>query len=320
MAQQIINVGPQPNDGLGDPLRTAFIKTNNNFTELYARFQTTPPIDLRGKPGDVPGMYADDIDYFYYCFAIFDGTNQIWNRCANEQLLSPSQIVNGNTRVDIQTPNGDVDIFVGAGGHVASFTPTGLDVVGTVSANTVTANYFNVANLTAVNLSVVGNTNTTGPITSANTITGNILQANAGVLSNGIVSAAGDISTNGYFVGNGSQLTGLIPDRIILNNSSTIVLPGGNIATMIDGVANSVVLSPEGQQLVGNLSASGDISGAGNVTGLSTIAVNGIALTGNLITQDYTFPPGMNGISVANLTIANTATVILGADQDWKVI
>lgn len=36
MTQQIINVGTAANDGLGDPLRTAFIKTNDNFTELYA--------------------------------------------------------------------------------------------------------------------------------------------------------------------------------------------------------------------------------------------------------------------------------------------
>lgn len=35
MAQQIINVGASPDNGLGDPLRTAFIKANNNFTELY---------------------------------------------------------------------------------------------------------------------------------------------------------------------------------------------------------------------------------------------------------------------------------------------
>ena len=37
MAQQIINVGNSPNDGLGDPIRTSFEKTNFNFTELYAR-------------------------------------------------------------------------------------------------------------------------------------------------------------------------------------------------------------------------------------------------------------------------------------------
>lgn len=35
MSQQIINVGTNPNDGTGDPDRTAFTKCNSNFTELY---------------------------------------------------------------------------------------------------------------------------------------------------------------------------------------------------------------------------------------------------------------------------------------------
>jgi hypothetical protein len=35
MANQIINIGTFPNDGTGDPLRTAFEKVNENFDELY---------------------------------------------------------------------------------------------------------------------------------------------------------------------------------------------------------------------------------------------------------------------------------------------
>lgn len=36
MTQQIIDVGPLPNDGLGDPLRTAFQITNDNFANIWA--------------------------------------------------------------------------------------------------------------------------------------------------------------------------------------------------------------------------------------------------------------------------------------------
>jgi hypothetical protein len=35
MAKQVINIGTTANDGTGDPLRTAFDKVNDNFTELY---------------------------------------------------------------------------------------------------------------------------------------------------------------------------------------------------------------------------------------------------------------------------------------------
>ena len=36
MSQQYINVGASANDGLGDPIRTAFQKTNENFSQLFA--------------------------------------------------------------------------------------------------------------------------------------------------------------------------------------------------------------------------------------------------------------------------------------------
>ena len=36
MAKQVINIGTVANDGTGDPLRTAFDKANDNFTELYS--------------------------------------------------------------------------------------------------------------------------------------------------------------------------------------------------------------------------------------------------------------------------------------------
>ena len=36
MAKQVIGIGTTANDGTGDPLRTAFTKSNENFTEVYA--------------------------------------------------------------------------------------------------------------------------------------------------------------------------------------------------------------------------------------------------------------------------------------------
>lgn len=35
MSQETINVGTSPNSGTGDKIRDAFIKTSNNFNELY---------------------------------------------------------------------------------------------------------------------------------------------------------------------------------------------------------------------------------------------------------------------------------------------
>ena len=36
MAKQTIGIGTNPNDGSGDPLRTAGTKVNDNFSEIYS--------------------------------------------------------------------------------------------------------------------------------------------------------------------------------------------------------------------------------------------------------------------------------------------
>lgn len=82
MAQQIINVGASPNDGDGNPIRTAFIKCNDNFGELYSRAQVSAPATAVGQIGDKTGMYAFDTNWFYICIGDYDESTQIWRRAA----------------------------------------------------------------------------------------------------------------------------------------------------------------------------------------------------------------------------------------------
>ena len=67
MAKQIINIGASANDGTGDPLRNAFDKANDNFTEVYLAlgnannpidlFDNNGALDLLGKPNKVSFLY-----------------------------------------------------------------------------------------------------------------------------------------------------------------------------------------------------------------------------------------------------------------------
>ena len=52
MSQQIIGTGTSANDATGDSLRTAFIKVNNNFTDVYGTLSslTTPTTTIVSKP------------------------------------------------------------------------------------------------------------------------------------------------------------------------------------------------------------------------------------------------------------------------------
>ncbi len=67
MAKQVINIGTTANDGTGDPLRSAFDKVNDNFTELYSddagdvnSITATAPIVRDSPDGSVTISLADD--------------------------------------------------------------------------------------------------------------------------------------------------------------------------------------------------------------------------------------------------------------------
>lgn len=85
MAKQEIDVGTA-NAGNGDPLRTAFIKINDNFNEVYtlvgANRLSVVPVTSIGALTDTQGMIAFDSGYIYYCTADYDGTTDIWVRTA----------------------------------------------------------------------------------------------------------------------------------------------------------------------------------------------------------------------------------------------
>jgi len=75
MAQQTINVGSAPDDGTGDPARTAFTKCNANFTELYTAdttFLTTTVAATTYQP----------LDADLTAIAALTGTNTIYYRSA----------------------------------------------------------------------------------------------------------------------------------------------------------------------------------------------------------------------------------------------
>ena len=135
------------------------------------------------------------------------------------------RIQNGNTQIDIQTQNGNANITVGGVANVAVCSISGQNVTGYLTAT---------GNITGGNLS---GTNITGTLTTASqpnitsvgtlgslSVTANITGGN--IVTAGQVSASGNISGN-YFIGNGSQLTGIQADTV-----------GGNITILTRATGN----------------------------------------------------------------------------------
>lgn len=61
MAQQTINIGTTANDGTGDPLRSAFDKINDNFTELYNDESTAEVNSITAGDGLIGDSTTGDV-------------------------------------------------------------------------------------------------------------------------------------------------------------------------------------------------------------------------------------------------------------------
>jgi len=66
---------PDPN------LEAESITFNDGRVQNSVSQQKDAPFNSRGNPGDKKGDTAVDSIYFYYCFADYDGINNIWRRC-----------------------------------------------------------------------------------------------------------------------------------------------------------------------------------------------------------------------------------------------
>jgi hypothetical protein len=166
------------------------------------------------------------------------------------------RIQNGNTQIDIQTPGGNANVSVGGVANVAIFADTGLFVNG------------------------------------INSVSGNITGGN--VLTGGTVSAVGNITGN-YFIGNGSQLTGITADNVNADDLIGNTLSGNVLFSSLTTVGNLVDLSVVGTTTTGNLITAGYVSVVGNI--ISNSNVTG----GNLLTSGTVS-------AVSNVTGGNVLT------------
>ena len=293
---QLTIVTTPTNSGDGTPLATAFNYCNSNFNELYARFQVDPPASLIGAPGDVSGMYAVDSTYFYYCYDAYDGTSTIWGQVTQVGNISVSSISSGTSNIKISDVNGNATTSIGGIANIVVVAATGQYVLGLVSATgNVRGSYIlgNGSQLTGLpatytNANVVSLLSTFG----SNTIstTGNVTGGN--LLTNNSISATGNITTSGFFVGDFvGNISGTItnvpgPGGAVLYNDGT-----GNVAATAGLVFDNS--GPNVLTVQGSYSATGGITSTGNITGgnlsgtnitgtLSTVAQNNITSVGTL--------------------------------------
>lgn len=309
MAQLTIVTTPT-NSGDGTPLSTAFNYCNSNFSELYSRVQTDPPATLVGQVGDTAGMYAYDENFFYYCFADFDGSTVIWGEIAQAGNISVTSIQRGNSNVVIADLGANVTVGVGGVANVAVFTTTGQQILGAVSATgNVTGSFIlgngsqltglpatyansNVAAYLLTNTANIaaGNISATGNVTGGNIVTGGIISTSGNVSAAGVISATGNIVTTGLFVGNfQGNVTGnfVIPGantQVVFNTNGnadavagmTFDTNGPNLFTVLG------TISSQGNVIAGNITTGNVVTATGNVTGGNLRTAGQVTATGNV--------------------------------------
>ena len=329
MAQQIINTGAVANDGTGDPLRTAFTETNNNFTEIY----TAGPVDSNVR--------------------IVDNTILTLNTNGN-LVLAPNGTGVVQSNVSIVPNQANVRNLGGSARRWSTLYLQYADISNTVTIGggltvggnlTVSGNIIQVGNIITDSLTIqLGNTaatanaangagvtvgandniatvlyNSTSNVWTTNiglSAVGNISGAN--IRTTGTVSATGNVTGN-YFIGNGSQLTGIASSygnsnvtTLLSNLGSNVISGTGNITTTAN-ISGGYILG-NGSQLTGLAATYGNANVATFLAafGSNTIVTTGNITAGNVLTSAEVIANGViqtgTGFSTGGYLSVNGST------------
>ena len=288
MAREVINVGAAPNDGQGDPIRTAYIKTNNNFAELYSAVQLVPPATLFGSAGNKAGMIAYSPTAFYYCFQDYDGSSEIWGELPLAQAPPPTLLGSAGNKAGMiayspttfyycfQDYDGSSEIWgellTGITGSEILNGTSNVSVAASSNVTVSIAGISNVAVFYASGFSVTGNVNV-----SANVTTGNVS------------------GTTGTFTNVGGTLTTVAQNNITSVGTLTSLAVTGNITSG----------NLSGTSIVGTLTtvAQNNITSVGTLTSL---AVTGNITSGNL--QGINIAGTLTTAAQTNITSVGTLT------------
>jgi len=203
-----------------------------------------------------------------------------------------------------------------------------ISATGTItSANTITGG--NIATggtvsatstVTGGNIATGGTVSATSTVTGGNLATGGTVSATStitggNIATGGYVSALGNITTGNFFIGNGSQLTG-----VTASSANAETLTGTFIANNVVGSSLTSVgilngVSVSGTAALANVTASGTISATSTVTGGNlatggTVSATSTITGGNLATGGNVSAGG--NVTGTNLTTSGSGGNITG--------
>ena len=235
--------------------------------------------------------------------------------------------------IQVEANNGDVSLYA-YNGNVSIQTPT-VDIIGnTTQTGRITAT----GNIQGANLIATANVITSGiktdgyyyangtPVSFGSTYGDSNVNTHLAAFGSNTISTTGNI-TAGYFLGNGSQLTGIATGNYS-NSNVAAYLPtySGNIASVgtpltylfANNIQATSISSPGDTVSIEGITSSGTISAVGNIstgtyfigngsqlTGISTSLQGN--LTGNINTDSYYIQNPGGVVNMGNIRIYGSA-------------
>ena len=291
MAKQTINIGSSANDKTGDPLRTAFNKINENFTELYGASPFGQQVTISGNQISANESNAD---------LVLSGSGTGGVVASAVRIDGTSLSSSDSTQININE-NLDVGGNITASGNI---TATGdIFANGNINLGNASGDQTKVVGVfEADNIQIDGTTITTNTTNGSVTITGN---ATGGVVVENLTLNDNTISSP--------------------SNSDIVIEPGGTgdvvlsalriNGTTLDSSDSSAITLGEAVDITGALTGtSGSFSTTLAVTGATTLTgattINN-SLTANSVTTNTIASNGSN----ADLSIqpSGTGDVLISA-------
>ena len=291
MAKQTINIGSSANDKTGDPLRTAFNKINENFTELYGASPFGQQVTISGNQISANESNADLVLSGSGTGGVVASAVRIDGTSLSS---SDSTQINVNENLDVGgniTASGNItatgDIFANGNINLGNASGDQTKVVGVFEAD---------------NIQIDGTTITTNTTNGSVTITGN---------------ATGGVNVENLTV-NDNTISSPSNSDIVIEPGGTgdVVLSALRInGTTLDSADSSAITLGEAVDITGALTGtSGSFSTTLAVTGTTTLTgattINN-SLTANSLTTNTIASNGSN----ADLSIqpSGTGDVLISA-------
>jgi hypothetical protein len=272
MTYEYVDVGAQPDDGTGDPLRTAYIKINNNFAQLQ-QFGTskisngTSNINIPAAGGAIYAMVGDVPNVMTIAFNgvtssnltatgnVVALTNFVGNGYYLTDIVSARSLTNGTSNVSIPVANGNVNtvangnLTLGVADRLVTvfgdLNVTGnATISGNITRNAIAFGSSELGFFTVngnANVSIAGTSNVAVFTTTGLSVTGAV-SVTGSVIGN-TVSSLSYVSAQGNVIGDNIIGTNTVQGNTIIGNQGVY----GNIfTTLIDsGDSSQITVTPD---------------------------------------------------------------------------